>query len=154
MWTLLLALALSGQAAHICDADAPGPFIVQSARAFTVQWCTALTRPNPSDPTQTINERVDGHYIQLDNGPKVDVAATDLGVSTVTNRRGWQHVVSSGLPRGSHVVTVSSWNYVLDENGAPTSTRQESGPTPVPFTVVDPVPNLPPLAPSGVRVIR
>ncbi len=150
---LAMAVPLSAQT-HPCDSNAVGPFVVQSARAFTVQWCTAVVRPDPNNPTQTISERVDGHYLSLDGGAKMDIAATDLGISTVTNRRGWAYTLASGLAKGEHTLALSSWNYQLNGGGTPTTTRQEGGQATLPFSVADPVSDLPPLAPSGVRVIR
>src|SRR4030095_15669055 len=122
-----------------CDTNATGPFIVTSARSFTIQWCTTHTRV---DNGNIVPERIDGFYLTLDQGPKTDIAlATSLGLSTVTNRDAWQYVIPSGLPKGDHVASMIAWNYVLDQNGVPTTQRSESAPMSVPFTAVDPVSN-------------
>lgn len=148
---VLLALAVL-QLANPCDTNGTGPFIVISARSFTVQWCTAVTRVIDG---VIVPERIDGFYLTLDTGPKTDVSmATFIGLSAVTNRNAWQYVFPSGIARGDHTVTVTSWDYVLDTNGNPTPSRLESASIPIPFSAVDPVSNQPPLAPTGGRIIR
>jgi hypothetical protein len=148
---VLLALAVL-QPANPCDTNGTGPFIVISARSFTVQWCTAVTRV---DNGNIVPERIDGFYLTLDTGAKMDIAmAVSLGLSSVTNRNAWQYVIPSGLARGEHTAALAAWNYVLDVNGNPTTARAESAPAVVPFTAVDPVSNQPPLAPTGGRIIR
>lgn len=146
-------VTLSAQT-HPCDANAAGPFIVQSARAFTLQFCTAITRQNPDNPTETIPERIDGHYLQVDAGPKIEIFPTDLGISSVTNRRGWSYVSTAGVAKGSHTVTLSQYNFVLNGSGLPTTQRAEGAPVVTPFSAADPVYNLPPLGATGVRIIR
>ncbi len=147
-----LATVAHAQTANPCDTNAPGPFIVTSARSFTVQWCTARTRVDNGSIAQ---ERIDGFYLMLDTGPKTDIAmATSLGVSTVTNRDAWQYVIGSGVQRGDHTATIIAWNYVLDLNGVPTAQRSESAPASIPFSAADPVSNQPPLAPTGGRIVR
>ncbi len=117
-----------------------------------MQWCTAAVRV---DNGTSVPERIDGFYLTLDTGAKSDIGmATTLGLSTVTNRHAWQHVLPSGVPKGDHAVAIIAWNYVLDQNGAPTTQRAEGPPTAIPFTAVDPVSNVPPLAPTGGRIIR
>jgi hypothetical protein len=147
--TFLFALL---QTANPCDTNATGPFVVTSARSFTIQWCTANTRV---DNGVIVPERIDGFYLLIDAGPKQDIAmAVNLGLSATTNRNAWQYVIPSGVARGDHTAAVIAWNYVLDQNGVPTTQRAESAPTAVPFTAVDPVSNQPPLAPTGGRIIR
>lgn len=154
VFTLLVLPALAHAQTHPCDANAVGPFIVQSARAFTVQFCTAVTRQNPDNPTETIPERIDGHYLQIDAGLKAEISPMDLGISSVTNRRGWSYVVTAGVARGNHTVTITQYNFVLNADGAPTTQRAESTPVVTPFSAADPIYNLPPLGATGVRIIR
>jgi len=149
---IVSAVPARAQTANPCDTNATGPFVVTSARSFTIQWCTAHTR---IDNGIIVPERIDGFYLVLDQGAKQDIAmATPLGLSSVTNRDAWQYVIPSGVMKGDHTAAVIAWNYQLDQNGLPTSTRSESAPTAVPFTAVDPVSNQPPLSPTGGRIIR
>lgn len=150
--TLLLSAALL-QAVNPCDTNVQGPFIVTSARSFTVQWCTTSTRQN-ADGT-AVPERIDGFYFVLDGGVKQDIGmATALGLSSITNRHAWQYAMPSGVSRGDHSAGIIAWNFLLDSDGQPTTTRVESAPTVVPFSAVDPVSNQPPLAPTGGRIIK
>lgn len=150
--TLLLAAAMF-QTGNPCDSNASGPFVVTSARSFTVQWCTANTRSDASG--NVVPEDIDGFYLQVDTGPKNDIAlAVSLGLSTVTQRNGWQYVLASGVAKGTHSACLSAFSYVIDQNGVQTTQRLESPPTCIPFTAVDPVVNQAPLAPTGGRIIR
>ena len=155
-WLLALAMlcpsSAYAQTANPCDTNASGPWIVTSARSFTVQWCTANVRV---DNGTTVPERIDGFYLIQDGGPKTDIAmATSLGLSSITKRNAWQYIIPSGVQKGDHSVAIIAWNYLLDSQGVPTAQRQESAPMSIPFSAVDPVSNQPPLAPTGGKIVR
>lgn len=149
--TILLTALL--QSANPCDTNASGPFIITTGRAFIAQWCTAMTQIDPAT-NQTVPVTIDGFYMSIDNAPRVDIAmALSLGTSTVTQRNAWQ-LSLTGVQKGGHTFSVIAYNFVRDQNGLPTSERQESAATSVPFSAVDPVFNLAPPAPTGARIIR
>lgn len=137
-----------------CDSDAQGPFIVTTGRAFTAQWCTSVNQVDPSTNT-TVPTTIDGFYISLDGAARQDIGKpTSLGLSSTTNRNAWQMSIP-GVQKGNHTFQVIAYNFVRDPNtGQPTSERQESAATLVPFSAVDPVFNLAPPAPTGGRIIR
>ena len=152
---ILVMTAVCAQAqSNPCDTNASGPFFVTSAKSFKVQVCTEVNRVDPAT-NQTVPERIDGWYLSLDQPLKTEATPISLGISTVTNRHAWEFTIASGIARGSHTVYVGAWNYVLDPNtGQPTTERGESPMASAPFTAVDPVTNLPPLTPTGIRIIK
>jgi hypothetical protein len=151
---LIVMFALASPVAaqtNACDTDDSGPFVVTTGKAFVVTWCQV---PSRTQPDGTVSDRYDGFYLQIDNGQKFDVGLPNPGpVSLVTGRIPYS-VSAGGVQKGTHVVTVTAYVVVLDETGASTTQRLESAPTAVPFSAAEPVVNLPPPAPSGVRVRR
>lgn len=142
---------LSAQTPISCDSDPTGPFVVTTGRSFTVGWCQALPQTQP-DGTKT--GRYDGFYLQIDSGPRVDVGVPAVAaVSTLTQRTGYA-VLTNGVQKGLHQASVTAYVYVLDDSGQPTGQRLESAPVVAPFSAVDPVVNVAPPSPSGVRIVR
>lgn len=163
-WSVFLFVVLAGllvfgssvssaQTANPCDSNDPGPFVVTSARAYTVTWCTAKT--NTASDGTTVPEIIDGFYISVDGAQRADIGKpTLIGTSTVTQRDAWTWSAPSGVSKGSHTMTVVAYNFTRDDNGNPTTTRQESTPVTAPFSAVDPVYNVPPKPVTGLRIAR
>jgi hypothetical protein len=156
LWFALIGLLLSVSpafaqaAANPCDADEPGPFVIASAKSFTVVWCTTSTRTAPDG--STVPERIDGAYVDLDGNRLLNGPAVSLGHSAVTNRDAWSFAIPAGVGRGTHTINIVAWNFVLDGLGEPTTARAESAALSVPFSAVDPSVNLTPLTPTGGRI--
>lgn len=158
LWPLLLTPPLAArQTDHLlCSASPVPPFTVTSGAPYTAQWIMADTAVEGG---ATVPNRVNGFYVQVDTGAKVDIGlATALPACSATSPRPgdipYQHRMASGVSRGAHTFNVSAWSYTLDGNGNPTTNRQESAVTSVPFSAGDPILFGPPLAPQYPLITR
>lgn len=153
---LLIPSAISARQDHIlCTTNPIGPFLVTSGAPFTISWIMADTTVDTGG--QTVPNRVNGFYIQIDNGAKDDIGmATALpACSTTSIKPGdipYTFRTSSGVSRGSHTLKISAWNFTLDGAGNPTTSTQESIVTSVPFTAGDPILFGPPSSPISVVI--
>jgi hypothetical protein len=132
------------------------PFQVTSGAPFTVSWVMDSTVAlSATDPTP-VPQRIDGHYLQIDNGPRLELLiAPGLPCPTGTPMAGKLPYVfrsASGVSRGAHTATVTPWNYALDAAGLPTTFRQEGPAVSAPFAGVDPVQFGPPAGPSNLGI--
>lgn len=156
---VLLALAAPAwaQTDHIlCNTQAMGPFVVTSGAPFHITWIMPDTATEPGQSVMVPN-RVDGFYTQIDAGPKDDIGmATALApCSSASTRPGdipYTYRTEAGVSRGTHQLKISAWNFLLDGAGNPTTNRQESVVTVVPFSAGDPVLFGPPSQPTNVFI--
>ena len=160
---LLMVLGLSclssAQAPSLTEACLPGtpPYIVTSAKPFTVTWVQAATVPvSPTDPT-LVPERINGFTYVLDSGAAVDFVPTSGPACVGGTNAGkipYLYAMPSGVPKGSHTLSVTAWNYVLNPDGTNSSSRQSGAATAIPFDAIDPVKLGPPGAPANGRIYR
>jgi len=143
-----------------CQSATP-PFVVTSGRPFTAVWLMdAMVQANPpTDPT-LVPARIDGFYLQIDSQPRVDTGpiAPSAPCPVGTPNAGklpfsWTSSVG-GVSRGTHTFTVRGWNFQLDTQGVPTTTRQEGVVASIPFSAVDLVQVGAPLAPTNAIIRR
>lgn len=151
----LLATPVAARQDHVlCTQTPAGPWTVTSGAPFVVTWImpdTAL------ENGITVPNRVDGFYVQVDAGPKTDIglASALTPCSASSARPGdipYTYKTTQGVSRGTHQLKISAWNFALDGSGNPTTNRQESTVTTVPFSAGDPVLSGPPLAPASVVI--
>jgi len=134
------------------DCNDAGPFVVTSAKPYTAQWCTNKTNVAPDGTT--VPEIIDGYYVSVDGAQRVDIGRPTQIATNATGKDAWSVVMPSGVSKGQHTFTVIPYNFVRDDNGNPTTTRQEGKPVTAPFSAVDPIYNLPPQPVVGPRIIR
>lgn len=153
----LLAPLSARQTDHLlCSANPVPPFTVTSGAPYSAFWLMADTA---LEGGVTVPNRVDGFYVQVDMGAKTDIGmATALPACSATSPRPgdvpYTYRMPSGVARGAHTFNVSAWSFKLDGNGNPTTTRQESAVTSVPFTAGDPLLFGPPMAPQFPVIAR
>lgn len=153
---VLLATPVAAQDHVLCTTTAAPPFTVTSGSPFTVQWIMPDTT---TENGQTVPNRWNGFYVQIDNGPKADIGlATVLtACSSGSPRPGdFPHTyrTTAGVTKGNHTLKLSAWSFTLDGAGNPTTTRQESTVASIPFDAVDPILTGPPVQPSNVLIVR
>jgi hypothetical protein len=155
--SLLTPSSIAARQDHIlCSTNPTGPFLVTSGAPFTTQWIMVDTTVDTGGAT--VPNRVDGFYLQIDNGVKEDIGmATALTPCSATSPKPgdipYTYRTSSGVSRGSHNLKISAWNYTLDGVGNPTTTRQESVVASIPFTAGDPILFGPPTSPQNVIIV-
>lgn len=146
----------SAQTSTACE-PATGPYIVTSGRPFTTVWLMDAKVPaSPQDPT-LVDQRIDGFYLQVDNGPKVDIGKPAPGTTCTGPLAGkipYSFRVDSGVGKGAHTATLSAYNFQLNPDGSPTTVKQEGPAVSVPFSAVDPVQVGAPLAPVNITIWR
>lgn len=138
-----------------CDPVPAPPDTIFTGRPPTATWTepvsvvvNGVTTPN----------RVDGFEVGIWNAAATAtvVAPIDIGLPVSTNCSanllGYMFTFPNGLQKASYQLGARSYNFVLDANGNPTTTKQYSARTFRPFVVVDPVLTGPPPAPTDVRV--
>lgn len=159
--TVLILIAVAAPASAqtvVGDActTATGPFTVTSAKPFTVTWVQDAKVPaSPTDPT-LVDERINGFTYSLDGAAPVDFtpqsgAACAAGTSQA-GRIPYLFVMPSGMAKGAHTISITAWNFVLNADGTPTTTRQLGVPTSVPFVGIDPMKTGPPLSPKNGKI--
>ena len=152
---LLLLLPLPASAQDVlCNTTVSPPFVVTSGAPFTIAWLMPSTA---TENGQTVPNRYDGFYLQIDAGPKVDIGKATPGTPCPPGNSNANNVphtyrTTSGVSKGSHNAKLSSWNFVLDGNGNPTTNRAESAVVTVPFSGGDPVLTGPPNIPFNVWI--
>lgn len=152
-----LALALL-QAPDVCTGPPSGTFTVTAAAPFTVGWVMDATVPVSDVDQIQVPQRINGFFVQIDNGPKQNIGLPPAGAvcPTGTVQQGkipYNYRAQFGGAKGPHTLLVSGWNFKLDASGNPT-TVVEGGPVvSIPFSAVDPVRFGPPTAPI-VTIIK
>jgi hypothetical protein len=160
---LLMVLGLSclssAQAPSLTEACLPGtpPYVVTSAKPYTVTWLQAATVPaSPSDPT-LVPERINGFTYTLDSGPAVDFVPTSGPACVGGTNAGkipYLYAMPSGVSKGAHTLGITPWNYALNPDGTNSSTKQVGATTSIPFDAVDPVKLGPPGSPTNGRIYK
>jgi hypothetical protein len=154
---LLLATPSSARQDHIlCTQNPVGPFTVGSGAAFGIAWIMPDTA---TENGVTVPNRYNGFYIQIDGGAKADVgmAVASPACSAASIKPGdipYTYRTVQGVSRGSHTLRISAWSYTLDGLGNPTTTKQESVVTSVPFNAGDPILFGPPMQPNSVMITK
>jgi hypothetical protein len=142
-----------------CLAVPSGTQTVTTGRAFKLGWVVETMVPaSATDPT-LVPMRVDGFYLIIDGGAKQDIGKPAPGIvcaigTAFAGRTPYLYQVSTGVPKGAHTAALSVYNFVLDANGAPTTSRLESAAFTLPFSAVDAISSGPPLMPQGVKIYR
>lgn len=151
-----LLLSVTPVAAQQECVNTSGPFQVNSGAPYTITWLMDAQVPVSSTDPTLVPQRIDGFFLQIDGGPKVDlgplVSTGVCGAGSNVGKLIYTFRTSSGVPRGSHNAAISGWNFVLDSNGAPTTTKQEGIALVIPFDAVDPIRLGPPTAPLNGQV--
>lgn len=140
----------------LCNQNPTGPFTVTSGAPFNVSW---IMMDTVTENGITVPNRYEGFYLQIDGGPKSDIGlAKALPACSVTSQKPgdipYTYLTTQGVSRGTHTLKISAWNFILDGNGDPTTTKQESVVTQVPFSAGDPVLFGPPAQPGSVIISR
>lgn len=153
---LMSVVPASAQDHLLCSTTPPPPFTVTSGSPFTISWVVPDTA---SENGLTVPNRFNGFYVQIDGGAKVDVglAVASPACSASSVRPGdlpFTYKTTAGVARGSHTLKVSAWNFTLDGAGNPTTTKQESVVTSVPFAAGDPILFGPPMPPNPVIITK
>lgn len=154
---LLVAAPLTARQDHVlCTQNPVGPFTVTSGAPFTVAWIMSDTA---TENGITVPNRYNGFYFQVDGGAKVDIAmaSPQPACSAASLKPGdipYTYRTPSGVARGSHTMKISAWSFTLDGAGNPTTTKQESIVTSVPFSAGDPILFGPPMQPSSVMITK
>lgn len=155
---LMLSSMAFGQSVQDACNTAIGPFTVTSGSPFYVLWTMDATVPaSPTDPTP-VPHRVDGFYLQIDTQTRVDIAPTRGTAcpsgSPQAGKIPYIFRTTSGVARGSHTARIQGWNFAVDQDGNPTTVRQEGAVTSIPFAAVDLVQTGPPTAPTNGSIRR
>lgn len=157
---LLVANSAYAQAQTVVDACTidTGPFVLQSGAPFSVAFVMDAKVPISTTNPTLVDQRVDGIYYQIDSQTIVTNMTPTKGVPCPAgnvNAGKIPYIFQlQGVTRGEHTIRLWGWNYKLDSNGLPTTTRQEGAPTITPFTVVDPTHETPPTKPTNVIIRR
>lgn len=160
---LLLLTTASVYAQDPCATAPPPPDVLTAGRPYTVTW--AELQNVVVNGTSTPN-RIDGFAVSILNqaGTAIVQAETDIGkppqVNCGTTRWGFTWNSPTGIAKGSYIFAIRAYNFVLDANGNPTTTKQYSATSPLttgstarrPFDVVDPVLLTAPPEPTDIRV--
>jgi len=134
-----------------------GPFTVTSGAPFNISW---IMSDSVLENNVSVPSRVNGFYIQVDGDEKDDIGmATALTQCPSTaipypSDYPYTYKTTKGVTRGSHMLKISAWNYTLDSNGDPTTTRQESVVANIPFSAGDPIQYGPPVSPTNVVIFK
>jgi hypothetical protein len=136
---IILAAALVQQA-DPCVVGA-GASVLTSGAPFTLTWVMDAQVPaSPTDPT-FVPQRINGFVLQIDGGAKQDIAPTSgppcSAGSLYAGHIPYSYRSVTGVSKGAHSATVTAWNFILDDAGNPTYTRQEGPAVSVPFSAVD-----------------
>lgn len=153
----LLALPMTVFAQSLTSVcSGTGTNITYTGRTVTFGWVMPATiTVTTSDGTMTaVPNRVDGFYVQVDNGAKQDIGLATSGAPCAsgpyTGYTPYMWTTSYGFQKGSHTFVATAWNFKLDPvTGAKTTDRQEGAATSFPFDVIDVVVDVPP---TGVIV--
>ncbi|MET0787080.1 MAG: hypothetical protein ABWY25_10275 [Paenisporosarcina sp.] len=156
---LIAAVAIPSDARQdhvLCSQNPVGPFLVTSGAPYTVAWIMSDTA---TENGITVPNRYNGFYYQVDGGAKVDIgmATASPACSASSLKPGdipYTYRTPSGVARGAHTAKISAWSFTLDGVGNPTTTKQESIVTSVPFTAGDPILFGPPLQPTSVMIVK
>jgi hypothetical protein len=161
--TLLLVLLPASAEAQIvdpCAAVAPGTtFVVSSTRPARLYWLMDATVPaNPPTDMTLVPHRIDGFYVQVNALPQTDTGKLTPTICPAGNSNAGKLALTMTLPAplaaGSYTLSVKGWNFQLDVKGVPTTTRQNGVALVVPFLVIDPQQEGPPLVPVNLLVSR
>lgn len=138
----------------LCSTTPPTSFVVTTGAPFTVSW---LMPDTATENGQTVPNRFDGFYLQIDGGAKSDIGkpTAALACSSTSLHPGdvaYTYKTPSGVAKGTHTLKISAWNYTLDGAGNPTTTKQESTVVSVPFSAGDPTLTGPPVPPFSVMI--
>jgi len=156
LFVLSLASPALAQDHVLCNTTPPASFTVTSGAPFTVTW---LMPDTATENGVTVPNRFDGFYLQIDGGPKTDIGkAQALTACSAGSQKPadvpYTYRTPSGVSRGSHTLRLSAWSFTLDGNGAPTTTKQESLVSQVPFAAGDPILYGPPVAPGSITITK
>lgn len=157
MWFVVgLAGSAAAQDHVLCNQNPTGPFTVTSGAPFTVSWIMSDTA---TENGITVPNRYNGFYFQIDAGPKTDIgmAAASPACSAGSLKPGdipYTYKTPQGVTRGTHQLKISAWSFTLDGAGNPTTNRQESTVTQIPFNAGDPILFGPPMPPSSVTISK
>jgi hypothetical protein len=118
-----------------------GASVLTSGAPFTLTWVMDAQVPaSPTDPT-LVPQRINGFVLQIDGGPKQDIQPIAgppcPAGSLYAGHLPFTYRSVSGVSKGTHSAAVAAWNFILDDAGNPTSTRQEGPAVAVPFSAVD-----------------
>lgn len=159
---LLLLLAIAAPAAaqaapDPCQVVTPGStFVVTSTSAPWISWVHDALVPASSTDTTLVPARIDGWWVRVDTLPRINTGRLTPIVCPAGNanagKLGFTWRYPSAIAVGKHTATVNGWNFVIDSNGATTTTQQEGAAVSIPFTVVDPLHLTPPLAPANAAI--
>ena len=162
-WLVVVAVLLLGtppaaarQDHVLCSQNPVGPFTVTSGAPFGVAW---IMHDTATENGITVPNRYNGFYVQIDGGAKADVgmAVAQPACSPSSLKPGdipYTYRTPSGVARGTHTLKISAWSFTLDGNGNPTTTKQESLVTSVPFSAGDPILFGPPSQPQSVLITK
>ena len=133
-------------------------FVVTSGRPPRAAWLmNALVPVSETDPT-LVPQRIDGFYLQVDSSPRFDTGPLVPGAPCPSGENAgmlpYVFQMLSGVSRGSHILVVAAWNFILDTNGQPTGERQEGLSNSIPFVAVDLTHLGPPRQPARVIIGR
>ena len=130
---------------------------VTTGKAPTVSWKWPATFDDPV--YGSVPFRVNGASIEIvTSSGSVVQAKRDYTLPSPTlcsdGQNAYAVTLLSGVQKGSYIARVLGWNYVLDDNGNPTTTRQEGGYATRPFNAVDALMTGAPTAPANLKVVR
>lgn len=143
-----------------CDVVSSGTtFVVTSSGRPTVLWLMDAQVPaNPPTDMTLVNQRVNGFYVQLNALTRIDTGlltpVTCPSGNANAGKLAYAYQYPNSVPAGKHTISVRGWNFVLNPDGTPTTTRQEGSLVSVPFTAADAFHVGPPNAPLNISVVR
>lgn len=152
-----LVMPVGARQDHVlCSQNPVGPFTVTSGAPFGIAWIMPDTA---TENGITVPNRYNGFYVQIDGGAKTDVgmATASPACSASSTKPGdipYTYRTPSGVSRGAHTLKISAWSFTLDGLGNPTTTKQESLVTSVPFNAGDPILFGPPSQPMSVMITK
>lgn len=143
-----------------CDVVASGTtFVVTSGGRPTVLWLMDAQVPaNPPNDMTLVNQRINGFYVQLNNLTRIETGTLTPTVCPSGNanagKLAYAYQYPSNVPAGKHTISVRAWNFVLNPDSTPTTTRQEGSLVSVPFTAADVFHVGPPNSPVNISIVR